>query len=92
MITLLDQETPDDIAAALAQRVRMRRKEQKLTQAQLSSKAGVSLGSLKRFEQDHQISLQSLIKLSIALGCESDFSELFSKKGYSSIQEVLDER
>ena len=90
MITLLDQETPDDIAAALAQRVRMRRKEQKLTQAQLSSKAGVSLGSLKRF--DHQISLQSLIKLSIALGCESDFSELFSKKGYSSIQEVLDER
>ena len=89
MITLLDQETPDDIAAALAQRVRMRRKEQKLTQAQLSSKAGVSLGSLKRFEHDHQI---SLIKLSIALGCESDFSELFSKKGYSSIQEVLDER
>ena len=92
MITLLDQETPDDIAAALAQRVRMRRKEQKLTQAQLSSKAGVSLGSLKRFEHVHQISLQSLIKLSIALGCESDFSELFSKKGYSSIQEVLDER
>ena len=43
MITLLDQETPDDIAAALAQRVRMRRKEQKLTQAQLSSKAGVSM-------------------------------------------------
>ncbi|MFR3091195.1 MAG: hypothetical protein ACLTMP_05200 [Eggerthella lenta] len=52
----------------------------------------MSLGSLKRFEHDHQISLQSLIKLSIALGCESDFSELFSKKGYSSIQEVLDER
>ena len=89
MITLLDQETPDDIAEVLAQRVRMRRKEQKLTQAQLSRKAG---GSLKRFEHDHQISLQSLIKLSIALGCESDFSELFSKKGYSSIQEVLDER
>ena len=70
MITLLDQETPDDIAEVLAQRVRMRRKEQ----------------------HEHQISLQSLIKLSIALGCESDFSELFSKKGYSSIQEVLDER
>lgn len=32
MITLLDQETPDDIAEVLAQRVRMRRKEQKLTQ------------------------------------------------------------
>ena len=61
MITLLDQETPDDIAAALAQRVRMRRKEQKLTQAQLSSKAGVSLGSLKRFEHDHQIDRKSVV-------------------------------
>lgn len=90
MITLLEQQTPDEIAAALAQRVRARRKEQKLTQAQLSSKAGVSLGSLKRFERDCQISLASLIKISIALDCESDFSALFSKRGYASIQEVID--
>ena len=91
MITLLDQQTPDDIATALVQRVRMRRKEQKLTQAQLALKAGVSLGSIKRFERDHQISLTSLINISIALGSESDFESLFSKRGYASIQEVIDD-
>lgn len=91
MITLIDQQTPDEIATALAQRVRTRRKEQGLTQVQLSSKAGVSLGSLKRFERDHQISLASLVKISIALDCESDFSALFAKRGYASIQEVIDE-
>ena len=90
MLTLLDQQTPDDISAAIAQRVRARRKEQKLTQAQLACKSGVSLGSLKRFEHDHQIALASLIKIAIALGCESDFEELFCKRGYLSIQEVID--
>lgn len=89
---ILDQQTPPEIAEAIAGRVRKRRKEQKLTQAQLAKKAGVSLGSFKRFEQQHEISLISLIKISIALGCENDFQELFSKRTYASIQEVIDEQ
>ena len=79
---------PEEIAAALAGRG----KERRLTQAQLARKSGVSLGSLKRFEREHQIALASLIKLAIALDCEADFAALFSKRGYASIQEVLDER
>lgn len=92
MITLLDQQMPEEIAAALAGRLRARRKERRLTQVQLARKSGVSLGSLKRFEREHQIALVSLIKLAIALDCEADFAALFSKRGYASIQEVLDER
>lgn len=92
MITLLDQQTPDEIALATAQRVRARRKEQGFTQTQLSAKSGVSLGSLKRFEREGYVSFSSLIKIAIALGCEADFAELFAKRGYSSIQEVIDER
>ena len=49
-------------------------------------------GGFKRFEREHQIALASLIKLAIALDCEADFAALFSKRGYASIQEVLDER
>lgn len=88
----LDQQTPSEIAAALAQRVRARRKELKLTQAQMSRKAGMSLGSYKRFEQTHQISLESLIRVSIALSCEGDFDALFAKRQYASIQDVIDAR
>ncbi|MBS4985293.1 MAG: helix-turn-helix transcriptional regulator [Hungatella hathewayi] len=84
-------KTPDEVSAMIVEQMKKRRKEGKLTQEQLSRKAGVSLGSLKRFETSGEISLRSLIKLAIALGCEDDFSSLFAKKQYSSIQEILDE-
>lgn len=63
-----------------------------MSQAALSSRSDVSLGSLKRFEQTGEISLSSLIKIAFALGCEDDFDCLFAKKGYASIQEVIDEQ
>lgn len=46
-----EQKTPGEIGASVAARVRVRRKELGLTQQQLSSKAGMSLASYKRFEQ-----------------------------------------
>ena len=36
--------------------------------------------------------LSALIKISFALGCENGFDTLFAKKGYSSIQEVINEQ
>lgn len=36
--------------------------------------------------------LSALIKISFALGCENDFDTLFAKKGYSSIQEIINEQ
>ena len=84
-------KSPNDINMDIAKRVRMRRKEKKITQAKLSVYSGVSLGSVKRFERTGEISLSSLIKIAFALGAEDDFDQLFSKKGYASIQEVIDE-
>lgn len=85
-------KSPDEINQEIVKRMRDRRKEKKLTQANLSERSNVSLGSLKRFEQTGEISLSSLIKIAFALGCEDDFNNLFAKKGYSSIQEVIDEQ
>ena len=59
--------------------MRQRRKDLHLSQSVLAHRSGVSLGSLKRFEQDSLISLESLIKLSVALGCEKSFAALFSQ-------------
>lgn len=84
--------SPNEISRNIAKRMQARRKEQKLTQEQLSKKSDVSLGSLKRFEQTGEISLSSLIKIAFALGYEEDFNALFVKKGYASIQEVIDEQ
>lgn len=85
-------KSPKDINRDIANRVRERRKEKKISQVQLSERADVSLGSLKRFERTGEISLSSLIKIAFALGYEEDFEKLFEKKGYASIQEVIDEQ
>ena len=77
--------------AALAKRIRGIRKRRRLTQQDLSERSGVSLGTLKRFETTGQISLLSLTKLAIALGCENEIRSLFDNVVYESIEEVIDE-
>lgn len=86
-----EQKTSNDIITEVAARVKLRRKELGLTQAQLAQKAGVSLPSYKRFEQQGLIAFQSLANIAIALGCESDFDNLFSQPHYSSIEQVIAE-
>lgn len=86
-----EQKTSNDIIKEVAARVKLRRKELSLTQAQLAEKSGVSLPSYKRFEQKGLIAFQSLANIAIALGCESDFDNLFSKHIYTSIDQVIAE-
>ncbi|MBQ8042599.1 MAG: helix-turn-helix transcriptional regulator [Clostridia bacterium] len=85
-------KSPSEINKNIAKRVRERRKEKKITQTQLSLMSDVSLGSIKRFEHTGEISLSSLIKIAFALGYEDDFESLFVKKGYASIEEVINEQ
>ena len=84
--------SPGEISKDIAGRMSRRRKEKKITQVQLAKYSDVSLGSIKRFERTGDISLSSLIKIAFALGYENDFDGLFTKKGYASIEEVLNER
>lgn len=86
----LKQKTAPQIAEEVAKRVQKRRKERKFTQSELAERAGVSFASYKRFEQKHEIAFDSLIKISIALGMEKDFDELFAKPQFSSIEELID--
>ena len=87
----LDCKTAPDICKRIARNERTLRKAKGLTQAELSKKSGVSLGSLKRFETTGQISLTSLSNLAIALQVEDDFLSLFEKQHYNSIEEVIRE-
>lgn len=88
----IDQKMPKDIVLEIAQRVKKRRKELGFTQVQMAERAGMSLASYKRFEQKGLIALQSLVAVSFVLRCSNDFDELFAKRGYRSIDEVIAER
>jgi transcriptional regulator with XRE-family HTH domain len=72
--------TPGEMQKAIAGRARDLRLELNLSQKTLSEKSGISYGSLKKFEQTGQISLGSLLKLAVILGCMDDFNALFALK------------
>ena len=82
-------KTPNDIAHELVEKIKQHRKKLKISQAQLATKSGVSLGSIKRFESKYEISLNSFIKILIALNLEQDLENLFTQKDYNSIDEVI---
>ncbi len=83
---------PADTALYIAKREKELRKKRGLTQHELATRSGVSLGTLRRFEQTGQISFESLIRLCRALDCESQLDGLFAKPAYRSIQEVIDDQ
>lgn len=81
-------KTPREIDQLIASRIRGIRKRRKISQKRLSEKSGVSLGSVKRFEQSGDISLISLTKIAIALEIEDELEHLFEKVPFLSIEEV----
>ena len=86
---LFNPKTPNDIAKELVEKIKQHRKKLKISQAQLATKSGVSLGSIKRFESKYEISLNSFIKILIALNLEQDLENIFTQKNYNSIDEVI---
>ena len=86
---LFNPKTPNEIAKELVEKIKQQRKKLKISQIQLAAKSGVSLGSIKRFESKYEISLNSFIKILIALNLEGDLENLFTQKNYASIDEVI---
>lgn len=91
MISLY-QKTWTEINNDIAQKIVRLRKRKKITQKQLAVRSGVSLGSLKQFEQSGEISLQSLTKIAIALDVENELEDLFNNVPFASIEEVINEQ
>lgn len=86
------QKTPREIDRLIADRIRNIRKRRKISQVELSKKSGVSLGSIKRFEQSGEISLISLTKISIVLDISKELEDLFSDVPPLSLEEVINDR
>lgn len=85
----LYQKTWGEINIGIANRMIQLRKRKKISQKELAARSGVSLGSLKRFEQSGEISLRSFTKLAIALEVEEELELLFSQVPFDSIEEVI---
>lgn len=80
--------TPEQVSRTLADRVRALRLAKGWKQSTLASRSGVSLASLRRFEESGRISLQSLLDLAFALYRLDDFDDLLKPPPASSIAEL----
>ena len=74
------EPTPLKVSKALAERHRTLRKQLKMSQEEMAERSGISLGSLKRFENTGKISLDSLLKLIHLLGRLNEFDNLLLVK------------
>ena len=68
--------TPFEVSKALAERHRAIRRQLKMSQSEMAESSGVSLGSLKRFENQGKISLESFLKLVHIMGRLEEFNNL----------------
>ncbi len=64
----------------IAHRAKQMRQQAKLTQAELSERAGLPLSTYKRFEQKGLISFDGLINVAIALHSEEGLDALFAPR------------
>lgn len=74
------ETTPLEVSKALAEKHRTLRKQLKISQEEMAERSGVSMGSLKRFENTGKISLDSLLRLMHLLGRLKEFDNLLLPK------------
>ena len=86
---MLELDTPVEIIEKLAKRIENERKYQRLTQKDLSQKAGVSLGTYRDFIYKHKINLENLIKLLFALRMFENLNGLLKERSAETISDII---
>lgn len=82
--------TPTEAAEQLAKLFKDKRLQLNWTQHNLATRSGVSLATLKKFEQTASISLQSFLNLALTLGLLPDFTELFKEDPFKTAKTIDD--
>lgn len=85
--------SPEDVSLNLAERARDRRLILNLSQEGLAHRAGISTGTVKRFEKTGQISIASLLQIALILDALEEFDTVFKPKDLApaSINDIINE-
>ena len=71
-----DQESPKEIMILLSKNIIALRKQEKMSQRELSVRSGVAYASIRKFESTGIISLEPLLKICEALNRLTDFESI----------------
>ena len=81
-----------DLMKVVAGNVRAMRLRRNISQKDFASKVGIALPTYRRFETTGEISLRKLVDIAKFFDVAGDFKNLFTKREYSSIEEVIKEK
>ena len=82
--------TVQEVQSGIASRFKARRLAMNLTQRELAARSGLTLSSLKRFEREGLIALDSLLNLALVLDCLDDFQLLAAASSPIAATQSLD--
>jgi HTH-type transcriptional regulator/antitoxin HipB len=81
-------ETPEQVSRKLADRAKALRLARGWKRSTLAERSGVSLASLRRFEESGKVSLQNLLEIAFALNRLDDFDSLLQPPRAASLAEL----
>lgn len=81
-----------DLMKVVARNVRAMRLRRNISQKDFASKVGIALPTYRRFETTGEISLRKLVEIAKFFDVARDIKNLFTKREYSSIEEVIKEK
>lgn len=81
-----------ELMKVVAGNVRAMRLRRNISQKDFASKVGIALPTYRRFETTGEISLHKLVEIAKFFDVARDIKNLFTKREYSSIEEVIKEK
>ena len=84
--------TASEIMKVVAGNVRAMRLARNISQKEFASRVGIALPTYRRFETTGEISFRKLVEIAKFFDLAGDIKNLFTKREYSSIEEVLNEK
>ena len=85
---MLSIKSPTDVATTLSMRLRQRRLVHNWSREELSRRSGVTVASIRRFENTSEISLGRLLQLCLVLRALDDFENILAIPEPASIKEI----
>jgi transcriptional regulator with XRE-family HTH domain len=83
-------KTAQELMREIGQRSKERRLELNLTRQGLGLRSGVSMSVIRQFEDCGKISLESLLKIAIALGAAGEIDQLFRSRDSRAVVSMDD--
>ena len=81
-----------ELMKVVAGNLRAMRLRRNISQKDFASKVGITLPTYRRFETTGEISLRKLVEIAKFFDVARDIKNLFTKREYSSIEEVIKEK